>query len=59
MAEGSDERASQDALQSQPAHSAEEHSGRGLFQCGDCFRKYTRLDHLARHVRSRVQVPTT
>ena len=25
----------------------------GLFQCGTCMRKYKRLDHLARHVRSR------
>lgn len=24
-----------------------------LFQCGDCKRSYTRVDHLARHVRSR------
>ncbi len=25
----------------------------GLFQCGSCKRNYHRLDHLARHVRSR------
>lgn len=25
----------------------------GLFQCGSCKRTYNRLDHLARHVRSR------
>jgi hypothetical protein len=24
-----------------------------IFQCGTCFQSYTRLDHLARHVRSR------
>ena len=31
----------------------------GLFQCGTCRRKYKRLDHLARHVRSRKMVPNT
>lgn len=25
----------------------------GFYQCGDCKRSYTRVDHLARHVRSR------
>jgi hypothetical protein len=28
----------------------------GLFQCGSCKRHYNRLDHLARHVRSRKQM---
>jgi uncharacterized Zn-finger protein len=26
----------------------------GMFQCGSCKKNYKRLDHLARHVRSRV-----
>lgn len=32
-------------------------SEQGLFQCGSCRRKYKRLDHLARHVRSRKTFP--
>lgn len=32
-------------------------SEQGLFQCGSCRRKYKRLDHLARHVRSRKAFP--
>lgn len=28
-------------------------SASGLFQCGDCKRSYTRMEHLARHIRSR------
>ncbi|KAM3065720.1 hypothetical protein ACMFMG_011423 [Clarireedia jacksonii] len=30
-------------------------AGRGLFQCGTCSRSYSRVDHLARHVRSHTQ----
>ncbi|KAB2578680.1 Zinc finger protein [Lasiodiplodia theobromae] len=33
--------------------SAESDKPRGLFQCTECKRSYTRVDHLARHVRSR------
>ncbi|KKK11810.1 hypothetical protein ARAM_002653 [Aspergillus rambellii] len=30
-------------------------SNRNLYQCGNCSQSYTRLDHLARHVRSHTQ----
>ena len=32
-------------------------SEQSLFQCGSCRKKYKRLDHLARHVRSRKNFP--
>ncbi|KAK0660624.1 Transcriptional regulator ADR1 [Lasiodiplodia hormozganensis] len=35
--------------------SAESDKPRGLFQCTECKRSYTRVDHLARHVRSHLQ----
>ncbi|KAI9732762.1 MAG: hypothetical protein M1834_003700 [Cirrosporium novae-zelandiae] len=40
---------------SSQASSSTTKSSQGLFQCGDCKRSYTRLDHLARHVRSHTQ----
>ncbi|KAI9825939.1 MAG: hypothetical protein M1819_000458 [Sarea resinae] len=46
-------RASQQQTRSSPSTSAKQ--DRGLFQCAECKRSYTRLDHLARHVRSHTQ----
>ncbi|KAF2500888.1 hypothetical protein BU16DRAFT_614570 [Lophium mytilinum] len=42
----------------EPSPASPEHGARparGAFQCGTCSQSYTRLDHLARHVRSHTQ----
>ncbi|KAH3908851.1 hypothetical protein HBH56_172930 [Parastagonospora nodorum] len=41
------------AMSSFPAQTSR--SQAGLFQCGTCSQSYSRLDHLARHVRSHTQ----
>ncbi|KAH7133691.1 c6 zinc finger domain-containing protein [Dactylonectria macrodidyma] len=38
-----------------PAQQPQKSPGQGLFQCSACQRTFTRVDHLARHVRSHLQ----